>query len=183
MVSFLLGLLFIVSMQYRHTVDFDLGYQCAGLATVDITALQPDERQTAYDEVGRMSGVRQVSACNTFPFYGMSGNNVTVPGEESQLFNIADLYTVADHYFDMLQIPVVAGRVFASGSDSLKQVMVSQDFASMMKKLRGWDDVVGRKVIISEHSGNENKDLLTIVGVYRDIHLGSARTMGGTDPL
>ena len=104
----------------------------------------------------------------------MSGNNVTVPGEESQLFNIADLFTVADHYFDMLQIPIVAGRVFASGSDSLKQVMVSQDFASMMKKLRGWDDVVGRKVIISEHSGNENKDLLTIVGVYRDIHLGSA---------
>ena len=182
MVSFLLGLLFIVSMQYRHTVGFDLGYQCAGLASVNITALQPDERQTAYDEVGRMSGVRQVSACNTFPFYGMSGNNVTVPGEESQLFNIADLFTVADHYFDMLQIPVVAGRVFASGSDSLKQVMVSQDFASMMKKLRGWDDVVGRKVIISEHSGNENKDLLTIVGVYRDIHLGSAENNGRDRP-
>lgn len=182
MVSFLLGLLFIVSMQYRHTVGFDLGYQCAGLASVNITALQPDERQTAYDEVGRMSGVRQVSACNTFPFYGMSGNNVTVPGEESQLFNIADLFTVADHFFDMLQIPIVAGRVFASGSDSLRQVMVSQDFASMMKKLRGWDDVVGRKVIISEHSGNENKDLLTIVGVYRDIHLGSAENNGRDRP-
>ena len=182
MVSFLLGLLFIVSMQYRHTVGFDLGYQCAGLASVNITALQPDERQTAYDEVGRMSGVRQVSACNTFPFYGMSGNNVTVPGEESQLFNIADLFTVADHYFDMLQIPIVAGRVFASGSDSLRQVMVSQDFASMMKKLRGWDDVVGRKVIISEHSGNENKDLLTIIGVYRDIHLGSAENNGRDRP-
>ncbi|WP_298633956.1 ABC transporter permease [uncultured Mobiluncus sp.] len=60
--------------------------------------------------------------------------------------------------------------------------MVSQDFASMMKKLRGWDDVVGRKVIISEHSGNENKDLLTIVGVYRDIHLGSAENNGRDRP-
>ncbi|MCI6550397.1 MAG: ABC transporter permease [Prevotella sp.] len=174
MVSFFLGLLWIISMQYQHMIGYDLGYQCRGIAVVDVTALTPNERQTAADEVARMGGVRRVSACNSIPFYGASGNNVTVPGENEQLFNISDFYTVADHYFDMMRIPVIAGRVFAHNSDSLHQVMVSESFASMMRRLREWNDVVGRKVIISEHSGPENKDLLTIVGVYRDIHIGGA---------
>lgn len=182
MVSFLLGLLFIVSLQYQHTIGYDLGYQCHGIAELNISTLTPNERQTAVDELGRMSGVEQVSACNTLPFHSPSGNNVTVPGEAEQLFNIADLYTVADHYFDMMRIPVVAGRAFAPGSDSLRQVMVSQDFARMMKKLRGWNDVVGRKVTISEHSGPENKDLLTITGVYGDIHIGGAESNGMQRP-
>ena len=182
MVSFLLGLLAIVSMQYQHTIDYDLGYQCRDIAIVDVSTLTQDERQTAADEVARMGGVKIVSACNSIPFYGASGNNVTVPGETEQLFNIGDFYTVADHYFDMLRIPVIAGRVFAHHSDSLRQVMVSESFASMMKKLRGWNDVVGRKVVISEHSGRENKDLLTITGVYRDIHIGGAESNGEQRP-
>lgn len=182
MVSFLLALLLIVSLQYRHNVDFDLGYQCDDIAVTDVTALTSQERQQAADEVRRVSGVRAVSACNSIPFYGGSGNNITVPGENQQLFNVSDLYTVGDHYFDMLRIPVVSGKTFAAHSDSLAQVMVSQSFAAMMKRLRGWDDVVGRKVLISEHSIDNNSPF-TIIGVFKDIHIGTAESNGFDRPV
>ncbi len=176
MVSFLLGLLCVVSMQYNHTLNFDLGYRCGGIAVVEMEELSPGERETAVNELRNMGIVEEISACNILPFYGCSGNNVTVPGEQEQLFNIADLYSVADNYFPMLGIPVIAGKTFDHHSDSLRQVMVSESFAKKMLRLRGWKDVVGRKIIISEHSGSENKDAITIVGVYRDIHLGDAQS-------
>lgn len=84
-----------------------------------------------------MSGVRRVPVCNMFPLRGISDNNVTVPEEESQLFDIVDLLAVTDHYFDVLRIPVIVGRVLALGSDSLRQVVVSQGFASMIEELCG----------------------------------------------
>jgi hypothetical protein len=34
----------------------------------------------------------------------------------SNCFNVSDLYTVGDHYFDMLRIPVVSGKTFAAHS-------------------------------------------------------------------
>ncbi len=174
MVSMLLSLLLVVSLQYNHIVGFDMGYDCKDKAVINITALSPSERQTAVGELRKLGGVKALSACSSLIFEGGSGNNVQVPGESSQLFNVADLYTVADDYFPMMGIPIVEGKAFAHNTDSLRQVMVSRTFARKMKELRGWDNVVGRKVLITEHSGSENKGFITIVGVYRDLHIGSA---------
>lgn len=174
MVSFLLGLLFVVSLQYHHTVNFDLGYQCKNIAMVRIGTLSAKEREIAIDEIKRMGTVKDITACNTLPLNCCSGNCVKVPGEHEELFNIADFYSVSDNYFKIMDIPIVAGREFEHCSDSLKQVMVSESFAKRMNALRGWKDVVGKKVIISEHSGEGNQDPITIIGVYKDILIGDA---------
>ncbi len=176
MVSFLLGLLAVVSLQYRHIVGFDLGYRCNDIAVVDVTALSANDRLVAAEEVKKLPGVRQVSACNTLPFHGASGNNVYLPNEKEELFNIADLYTVGDNYFDMMHIRILEGRKFTHAGDSLPEVMVSRAFGQAMKKARGWDDVVGKKVNITEHSGPENNLPFTIIGMYEDIHIGNARS-------
>lgn len=173
MVSFLMALLVVVSLQYRHTVGFDMGYRCDNLAVIPVSNLSAADREVAAQQAGSISGVRRVTACNTLPFYGSSGNNVLLPNEKEELFNIADLYTVADNYFEMMRIPVLAGRRFTHGGDSLPEVMVSREFAQAMKKARGWDDVVGRKVIISEHSGPQETPF-TIIGVYDNIQIGNA---------
>lgn len=180
MVSFLLGLLVVVSLQYRHIIGFDMGYCCEDIAVVNISTLAQKDKQTAADEVRKMPGVKRVAACNTLPFYNSSGNNVRLPGEKEELFNIADLYTVNDNYFAMMHIPMTAGRTFKHKGDSLQEVMVSQSFAKMMKKTCGWDDVIGRKVVITEHANTEHP--LTIIGVYRDIYIGSATNGSSSYP-
>ena len=52
----------------------------------------------------------------------------------------------------------------------------------MMKRLRGWDDVVGRKVLITEHSMDNNSPF-TIIGVFKDIHIGTAESNGFDRPV
>ena len=79
-----------------------------------------------------------------------------------------------------MHIPVTAGRIFKHKGDSLQEVMVSQSFAKMMKKTCGWDDVIGRKVVITEHANTEHP--LTIIGVYRDIYIGSATNGSSSYP-
>ena len=171
-VGFLLSLLLVTGRQYELLTGYDLGYRCNDVSLVNISALSAAEKQTAAAEAARVPGVRQVSVCHDLPLYSHSGNNVSLPGQDDQLFNIADFYTVGDHYFELMEIPVVAGRTFTQGGDSLREVMVSESFARQMRKLCKWKSVVGRQVVISEHS--ENGRPLTIIGVYRDVHVGNA---------
>ena len=73
------------------------------------------ERERAIDELRRLPQVDQVGCSTELPFYYASGNNVSLPGEDRELFNIADMYFVSDNYFKIMEIPVVEGHCLPAG--------------------------------------------------------------------
>lgn len=87
------------------------------------------------------------------PFEHASGNNILLPGETQELFNIADLYWVGNGYLDMMEIPVIQGRSFTENVTNSREVMVDRRFVEKMKLVAGWtDDVVGKDICVTEHS-------------------------------
>ena len=103
----------------------------------------------------------------------IDGGIVLSSGQEAGQHIAADEVYVTPSYFDVLQIPVLAGRTFtdADGPDAQQVVVVNQTFA---RKFFHGANPAGRYL---------NKDML-IVGVVADTVLSSAsRLNAGSAPL
>ena len=160
-------------------MDKYMGYDYDRLAVVAVNGGQQDENYSkCEDELARLSEVEMVSSSTCLPLDPASGNNVQVPGDSRNLFNIADLYYVGNGYMKLMNIKLIDGKTFTENSDStMREVMVSRSFVVKMDSMLHWNgSAVGRKVFISEHSQTQN-DLFTICGVYENIHIGNI-----TDP-
>ena len=73
-------------------------------------------------------------------------------------------------YFDLMEIPVIQGRVFNRNAGQDQEIMVSRRFVGFMEKTAGWDsDIVGKDVYITSYDRP-----MTICGVYEDFSIGSA---------
>lgn len=164
-VSFLVCLLLVVNRQYATLLDFNLGYEYDRLALVNINQIKGEERRAMVAELGKMTEVEAWTPV-TYPMFDQgSGNNIVDPETREELFNAHDLYMTGDNFFSLTGVKILQGRGFNAHSDSLREVMVSPDFAQKLKNAKGWNDVIGRKIVISEHSQDYN-DLFTIVGIY-----------------
>ena len=64
---------------------------------------------------------------------GASGNNVSLPGDDKELFNLADLYYVTENYFELMEIPIIEGRTFNPALRRDEEVMVSRRFAEQLR--------------------------------------------------
>jgi putative ABC transport system permease protein len=170
--GFFVTLLVIIGRQYSYMVNDDPGYRYDRLAYCSLSGVPEDLRQKALDETARLAEVASVSSCSRLLFNGGSGNNINLPGDDRDLLNIADLYSVGDSYLKLMEIPVVEGRSFIEGVASSHEVMVSRSFIEKMKPFVDWPDgVVGKSIYVSEHSGNR-EIAYTICGVYEDVRLG-----------
>src|SRR5262249_16529218 len=80
---------------------------------------------------------------------------------------------VTDGYFDVMQIPIVAGRVFAA-SDEHSPTRVTVVSTSLARTL--WPDgqILGRRLSL-EDPGSADMKWTTVVGIVADIH----RVLGG----
>lgn len=170
--GFLLTLLVVIGRQYTFMVNDSPGYAYDKLAYCELAGVDSTLRQKTIDEVMRLSEVAEVTTSTHLFFWSPSGNNVRLPGDERELFNIADMYWVGDGYLKMMEIPVIDGRSFEEGVTSSHEVMVSRSFVKKMETTAGWkDSPIGKGVVITEHSQTEN-DAFTICGVYEDFRLG-----------
>lgn len=164
-VSFLVCLLLVVNRQYTTLLDFDLGYEYDRLALVDINQIKGEDRRAMVAELSKMAEVEAWTPV-TYPMFNQgSGNNVVDPETREELFNAHDLYMTGDNFFSLTGVKILQGRGFNAHSDSLREVMVSPDFAQKLKNMKGWKDVIGRKILVTEHSQTYD-DLFTIVGIY-----------------
>jgi predicted permease len=119
-------------------------------------------------------GVQDAAVGLTLPYERAVLDAVTVSdGKEAGQQGTTNAVYVTPHYFETLQIPVLAGRTFtdADGPDAQRVVVVNQTFA---RKFLRQENAVGRYL---------NKDLL-IVGVVADTVLSAAARLNpGTAPL
>lgn len=170
--GFLVTLLVIIHRQYARMVNDNPGYAYENLAYSNLSGIDSTSRQKAIDEMLRLPEVESVSSCSRLFFNWPPGNNVYLPGDGREYFNIADMYSVGPGYFEMMEIPIVAGRSFQEDRVVSKEVMVSRRFVDKMSLLAGWNqEAVGQSILVTEHSESPT-DSYTICGVYEDVRLG-----------
>jgi len=170
--GFLVTLVVIIERQYSFMLNDNPGYQYENLSYCSLRGVSADERRKAISEIERMAEVEQVSACYQLPFHGSSGNNIYLPNDDRDLFNIADQYNVWNGYLDLMEIPVVEGRSFLENVSSSDEVMVSRSFLDRMANYADWSDgAIGKNILISEHS--QNGRAFTICGIYEDFRMGA----------
>lgn len=139
--AYLVALLSVINKQYDYMVNVDPGYAYEKLAYCSTQGVEESVRNTAIEELRKIPEVDKVSACYDLPISGMSGNNVSLPGDDRELFNIADMYWVKDDFFSLMEIPVIEGEVFRSDGSASNKVMVSRSFVEKMEQVAGWTGV------------------------------------------
>lgn len=171
--GFLLMLVVIIGRQYSQMVNSATGYEYKNLSYCNLSGVNAELRRTIITEIERMPAVEAVSTASATLLGNASGNNVQLPGDPRDLFNIADLYWVGSGYFDLMEIPVIEGRTFTEDLTQSNEVMVSRSFLEKMKPFADWSDgAIGKQILISEHSQNANH-FFTVCGVYEDVRLGA----------
>ena len=101
--AYLVALLSVINKQYDYMVNVDPGYAYEKLAYCSTQGVEESVRNTAIEELRKIPEVDKVSACYDLPISGMSGNNVSLPGDDRELFNIADMYWVKDDFFSLME--------------------------------------------------------------------------------
>lgn len=174
--GFLLSLLLVIGRQYNYMVQDHPGYTYDNLAYCDLSRMDSTYFQKAADEIKRLPNVAGTSSFYQLPFVAtnkFSGNNVYLPDDDRELFNIADLYYVGNSYLELMEIPVIAGSSFTEDIPFSHEIMVDRNFVEKMKVVAGWtDNIIGKSIYITEHSKGENQ-VFTICGVYENFRLGS----------
>lgn len=171
--AFFITLLCITMLQYRFMLNSDPGYSFKNIVYIIENGISQDRKNSLKQELAQLPFVADQTFCSSIPIHGASGNNIFLPGEDKQYFNIADMYSVAEGYFNFMGIPIIEGNSFAEENPIGQQVMVSRKFVQKMEKMANWTDgAIGKNIIVTEHSLPNGKDFYTICGVYEDYMIG-----------
>ncbi len=175
--AFLVILVLVASSQYRLVTNEDVGYDPENIVYVDLTDESVQTCNTVVEKLRALPFVEGVERTYDFPMSYASGNNVMLPGDERQLFNIADQYEATEGFMDLMGFRMVDGTV----PDSRDVIAVSRSFVDRMMQFEDWSDgAVGKAVRITGHSyGNDSKDFnadapFRICGVFEDYRVHNA---------
>ena len=169
-VAFLGVLLSIVTMQYNQLVTTDLGFDCEHTAIVNLGGLESSQKKSLMEEIRTVPDVADATFCNQNPFGRYSGNNVQLPGSTQALFNISDAYWNDSHWLDVMGIKIVKGKPFTEDKFYDDEVLIDTKFEEMLKANTGWDDVIGKEIMVTEHT--DGKATSVITGVFEPISQG-----------
>ena len=171
---FIVSMLLVVTGQYEFLANADLGYNYKNLYSIDARTVKT--RDLVVNKLNSMPEVEGVEACAILPYQFAEGNVVMKYPEMSTMILLADGYCVTDGFYDLMEIPFIAGSYPVDSS----QVAISESLIEKMMEHEDWSDgAVGKKLYISDHSffrvGNSvHIEPLTVSGVYRSIRVGSA---------
>ena len=167
-VGFLAVVIGIISLQYERMTRADLGFNYENLAMLSFPEASFEQRNRLMTEVRSLSAVEDAAFACQNPFEGYSGDNVSVPGEERQLFNVRDAYYVDSHWVNVMGIELLSGSNFDPSLGYDREALVDERFVEKMQLMAGWDETLGREVNITAHNGPTR-----ICGVFKTISQGS----------
>ena len=114
--TFILTLLVIVILQYDRLRNSDHGYRSDGVYFGSTSGMPGSKLSTVLNELRAIPQIETVGLGSCVPTEGASGNNVSLPDEEKELFNVADFYWIDENYLSILDIPVIEGSNFSPES-------------------------------------------------------------------
>lgn len=168
---FIVSMLMIIASQYQRMMDDNPGYNYENVLFVDLYDGNQASQRRVVTALGQIPEVTQIAASYDLPYIWSNGDNVYLPGDDRELFNVADQYEATEGFYDLFGMEFVDGH---APTDST-EVAVSESFVKRMNDFADWSDgAVGKQITITGH-GKSGMGLtpFTISGVYRDIRLGS----------
>ncbi|MBQ9659736.1 MAG: ABC transporter permease [Bacteroidales bacterium] len=175
---FLVVMMLIIGRQYQKVSHADTGYDYDNLYYISIF---DGDRQAVTRAVRVLESLPEVSGVATaynLPFQGSNGDNVYLPDDNRELFNIADQYECSDGFYDLMGIAFLEGRAPRDSSE----IVVDEKFVTKMAEFADWSDgAVGKQVFITGHdrSREQVRSYFTISGVYKSYIIGN---LTGVDP-
>ena len=171
---FLVVMMLIIGRQYQKVSNSNPGYDYKNLYYIDIFGGDYQAQARAVRTLEALPEVTGVAASYNLPYQGASGNNVYIPNDDRELFNIADQYDSSEGFFELLDIPFVEGR--APMGDL--EIAVDEKFVARMADFADWSDgAVGKQVFITEHAPATDDDEIpyyfTVTGVYKSYLIGN----------
>ena len=166
---FLATVMIIFAKQYDMMLNDNLGYEYDNLLIVNMPGSKAEECFQVMDAVSELPVVQKSAVISNVPVAGSSGNNVYLPGDERELFNIADQYNYSEGAAEVFGIKFLEGREAVTANE----VAVSRKFVEKMQEFADWSDgAIGKGIVLTEHSQTK-EDIFTICGVYEDYKMGA----------
>ena len=175
---FLVVMMLIIGRQYQKVSHADTGYDYNNLFYI---SLFDGDRQAITRAVRTLESLPEVSGVATaynLPYNGSNGDNVYLPDDDRELFNIADQYECSDGFYELMGIRFLEGRAPRDSSE----IVVDEKFVVKMAEFTDWSDgAVGKQVFITGHdrSSDTERRYFTISGVYKSYLIGN---LTGVDP-
>ena len=169
---FLVVMMLIIGRQYQKVSNADTGYDYKNLYYFDLFDGDRQAQVRAVETLKRLPEVSGVAASYNLPYMGSNGDNVYLPEDDRELFNIADQYDCSPDFYDLMGIQFVEGRAPRDSSE----VVVDEKFVRKMAEFTYWNDgAVGKQVFITGHgeNGMMDKGYFTISGVYKSYLIGN----------
>lgn len=169
---FLVVMMLIIGSQYQKVSNADTGYDYKNLYYFDLFDGDRNAQVRAVETLRRLPEVSGVAAAYNLPYSGSNGDNVYLPEDDRELFNIADQYECSPEFYELLNIRFVEGRAPRDSSE----VVVDEKFVQKMASFTDWSDgAVGKQVFITGHgeNGMMDKGYFTISGVYKNYLIGN----------
>ena len=175
---FLVVMMLIIGRQYQKVSHADTGYDYKNLYYFDMFDGDRQALTRAHQTLKSLPEVSAVAAAYNLPFQGSSGDNVYLPDDDRELFNIADQYECSSDFYDLMGIQFLEGRAPKDSSE----IVVDEKFVAKMAEFTDWSDgAVGKQVFITGHdrSRDSGRSYFTISGVYKSYLIGN---LTGVDP-
>ena len=169
---FLVVMMLIIGRQYQKVSNADTGYDYKNLYYFDMFDGDRQALTRAHQTLKSLPEVSAVAAAYNLPFQGSNGDNVYLPDDNRELFNIADQYECSPEFYDLMGIEFLEGRAPRDSSE----IVVDEKFVTKMVEFTDWSDgAVGKQVFITGHDRSRDleRSYFTISGVYKSYLIGN----------
>lgn len=169
---FLVVVMIIIGRQYQKVSHANTGYDYKNLYYFDMFDGDRQAQVRAVETLRRLPEVSGVAAAYNLPYAGSNGDNVYLPDDDRELFNIADQYECSESFYDLMGIEFLEGRAPRDSSE----IVVDEKFVKKIAEFTDWSDgAVGKQVFITGHDGKGimDKGHFTISGVYKSYLIGN----------
>ena len=173
---FLVVMMLIIGRQYQKVNHSNPGYDYENLFYINMFDGDRQAQVRAVETLRSLPEVSGVAASYNLPYEGSNGDNIYLPDDERELFNVADQYDCSEGFYDLMGIEFVDGRAPRDSTE----MAVDEKFVARMADFADWSDgAVGKQVYITGHdhpivlSNDMGVTPYTISGVYKSYLIGN----------